>query len=196
MSRIILASASPRRLALLADLDVAPVVRPADVDETPTAGEGPDSLAARLAAAKARAVDREPDDLVIAADTVVAVAGTILGKPEDDADARRMLGLLSGTAHHVITGVHVIRGDEERCAIARTAIRFRPVSTREIADYVATGEPMDKAGAFAIQGLAADFVERIDGSHSNVVGLPLDLVARLAGEVGVPLTRQPVAELP
>ncbi len=190
MTRIILASASPRRLALLGDLGVAPVVRPADVDETPLDREGPNALVARLAAAKACAVEREPDDLVIAADTVVAVGGVILGKPGDDADARRMLGLLSGTRHHVITGVHVVRGDAGRGALSRTAIRFRRLSKREITDYVATGEPMDKAGAFAIQGLAADFVEAIDGSHSNVVGLPLDTVASLAGEMGVPLARR------
>ncbi len=188
MTKIILASASPRRLELLRGLGVEPVVRPADVDETPLHGEGPAALVARLSATKAAAVESLPDDLIIAADTVVVVDGTILGKPVDADDAAGMLGRLSGTTHRVITGVHARRGDDEQSAVETTEISFRPLSEDEIAAYVATGEPMDKAGAFAIQGAAADFVLSMRGSHTNVVGLPLDVVVRLAGELGVPLT--------
>lgn len=186
-TRIVLASGSPRRRELLREVGVEPIVRPADVDETPGAGEPPEALVARLSFTKATAVERDPDDLVLAADTVVAVDGAILGKPDDADDAVSMLRLLSGTTHRVITGVHLVRGHEERSAVETTQITFRSLSDAEIAGYVATGEPMDKAGAFAIQGLAADFVTSIDGSHSNVVGLPLDVVVRLAEELGVAL---------
>ncbi len=188
MTRVILASASPRRRDLLGELGVAPVVRPADIDETPVSGEAPDALVCRLAEAKATAVDRDPDDLVIAADTVVTVGDVILGKPDDPGHAAEMLGRLSGTTHRVITGVHLLRGQHRRRAVEETVITFRSVSEREIADYVATGEPMDKAGAFAIQGRAADFVQRIEGSRTNVVGLPVDAVVELAIELGVSFT--------
>lgn len=187
MTRIILASGSPRRRELLGELGIEPIVRPADVDETPRAGESPETLVARLAQAKATAIDADATDLVIAADTVVAVGGDILGKPDDETHAASMLRRLSGTTHRVITGVHVRRGDVERNAVETTSITFRGLTDREIADYVATGEPMDKAGAFAIQGLAAGFVMAIDGSHSNVVGLPLDVVVALAADLGVAL---------
>lgn len=187
--RVVLASASPRRRDLLTGLGVALVIRPADVDETPRAGEAPEDLAARLSATKAEAVERESTDLVVAADTVVAVDDDILGKPDDEAHAASMLRRLSGTTHRVLTGVHLVRGDDARAAVESTEITFRPLSDDEIDAYVATGEPMDKAGSFAIQGLAADFVTMIDGSHSNVVGLPLDVVVRLAAELGVSLPR-------
>lgn len=192
MTTIVLASASPRRRELLGvrlagddahDL----VIRPADVDETPIAGESPEALVARLAAMKAAAIECGADDLVVAADTVVAVDDEILGKPDDEAHAARMLARLSGTTHRVITGVHLLRGDDARHAVDSTQITFRPLHADEISAYVATGEPMDKAGSFAIQGLAADFVTGIDGSHDNVVGLPVDVVVRLAGELGVEL---------
>lgn len=187
MTRVVLASGSPRRRDLLGELGIDPAVRPADVDETPRPGESPEELVVRLAHAKATAVDVEPDDLVIAADTVVAVGDDILGKPDDGDHAASMLRALSGTTHRVITGVHLRRGTEHRSAVETTAITFRDLTSREIDDYVATGEPMDKAGAFAIQGLAADFVTGIDGSHSNVVGLPLDVVVTLAADLAVTL---------
>lgn len=189
MTQIVLASASPRRLELLRELGIEPVVRPADVDETPHDEEAPVALVTRLSAAKATTVERGADDLVVAADTVVSVDSAVLGKPIDEADAAAMLGRLSGTTHRVITGVHLCRGDDERSGADVTEISFRTLSAAEIAAYVATGEPMDKAGAFAIQGAAADFVVSMVGSHTNVVGLPLDLVVRLASELGVPLAR-------
>ena len=187
MPKIVLASGSPRRRDLLESRGLSLVVRPADVDETPIPGESPEALVARLAEMKATAVDRADDDLVIAADTVVAVDDEILGKPDDEAHAARMLTRLSGTTHRVITGVHLRRGDDARHAVDSTRITFRPLAADEISAYVATGEPMDKAGSFAIQGLAADFVTEIDGSHDNVVGLPVDVVVRLAAELGVEL---------
>ena len=192
MATIVLASASPRRQDLLgarlAESGVHDlVVRPADVDETPIPGESPEALVARLAALKAAAIDRAAGDLVIAADTVVAVDDEILGKPDDEAHAARMLARLSATTHRVITGVHLLREDEARHAVDSTQIMFRPLADDEISAYVATGEPMDKAGSFAIQGLAADFVTAIDGAHDNVVGLPVNVVVRLARELGVEL---------
>ncbi|MDE0805565.1 MAG: Maf family protein [Acidimicrobiales bacterium] len=185
MTRVILASGSPRRRELLGEIGIDPIVRPADVDETPRPDESPETLVARLARSKATAVDADATDLVIAADTVVAVGGDILGKPDDEAHAAAMLRRLSDTTHRVITGVHLRRDNNERSAVEATSITFRPLSDAEIGDYVATGEPMDKAGSFAIQGLAADFVTAIDGSHSNVVGLPLDVVIELAADLGV-----------
>lgn len=185
VTRVVLASGSPRRRELLGELGLDPVVRPADVDETPIAGESPEALVARLSRSKANGIETDASDLVIAADTVVAVDDDILGKPEDSAHATAMLRRLSGTTHRVITGVHLRRGGDERSAVEATSITFRPLTDDEIADYVATGEPMDKAGSFAIQGLAADFVTAIDGSHSNVVGLPLDVVVELAADLGV-----------
>lgn len=187
MPTIVLASASPRRRDLLGALDVELVVRPADVDETPLESESPEALVARLAAMKAHAVEQGTDDLVVAADTVVAVDDEILGKPDDEQHAAAMLTRLSGTTHRVITGVHLVRAGAERHAVESTRITFRSLTPGEIAEYVATGEPMDKAGSFAIQGLAADFVTEIDGSHDNVVGLPVDVVVRLARELGVEL---------
>lgn len=192
MTTIVLASASPRRHDLLGERIAGGavhdlVVRPADVDETPLDGESPEALVARLAAMKAAAIDRRADDLVVAADTVVAVDDEILGKPDDEAHAARMLARLSGTTHRVITGVHLLRGDDARHAVDSTRITFRPLAADEVSAYVATGEPMDKAGSFAIQGLAADFVTEIDGAHDNVVGLPVGVVVRLARELGVEL---------
>ena len=188
MTRVVLASGSPRRRELLRELGVEPVVRPADIDETPGARELPDALVARLARMKAATITVDETDLVIAADTVVAVDDDILGKPDDEAHAAAMLRRLSGTTHRVITGVHLRLGDADRHAVETTSITFRSLGDDEIEGYVATGEPMDKAGAFAIQGLAADFVTSIDGSRSNVVGLPLDVVVDLAAELGVTLS--------
>lgn len=182
---VVLASGSPRRADLLRRIGIEPVIRPADVDETPRHGEEAGALVDRLARTKAEAVSRGPGELVIAADTVVAVDGHILGKPLDDDDARRMLRALSGTTHHVLTGVQVICDSRAAGAVEETAVRFRALSDDEIGAYVATGEPLDKAGAYAIQGAGGMFVASITGSDSNVVGLPLATVVRLAGDVGV-----------
>jgi len=163
---------------------------PADVDETPHAGEAPDALVERLARAKAAAVSQARAGLtVLAADTVVVVDGRILGKPSDESNARAMLRDLSGRAHHVVTGVCVTNGLATRAAIERTEVRFTPIDAAEIAAYVATGEPMDKAGAYHIDGRAATFVSGITGSPSNVAGLPMALAIRLLRELGFSLAR-------
>jgi septum formation protein len=170
---LILASASPRRAELLRAAGITFEVIVADVDETPRADEQAAGYVQRLAVEKARAVmPRAAGRPVLAADTVVVVDGAILGKPRDDDDARRMLRLLSGRMHTVLTGVAL--GEDVR--VASTVVEFVPLSTSEIDWYVASGEPGDKAGAYAIQGLASRFVARIDGSYSNVVGLPVALV--------------------
>jgi septum formation protein len=151
-------------------------VIPADVDETVHAGETPERYARRVAEAKAHAVlARSHGRPVLAADTVVIVDGHILGKPADDADARRMLQLLSGRVHDVLTAVTL----DEATEVETTAVEFAPLSDEEIAWYVASGEPHDKAGAYGIQGRASRFVTRIEGSYSNVVGLPIALVYKL-----------------
>lgn len=184
---MVLASASPRRLALLRRLGVEPVVRPADIDETPRPGEAPADLVERLALAKARSVEGDDDVLVVAADTVVAVGTRVLGKPRDADDASRMLVELSGRDHHVLTGVAVRRGGQAHAGVGTTRVTFRPLDPREIAWYVATGEPDDKAGAYGLQGAGAALVDRIDGSDTNVIGLPLGLLVTLARHVGVDL---------
>lgn len=183
----VLASGSPRRRELLQGLGVRFKVRSADIDETPHPGEAPDAYVLRLAREKARAAGL-PGELVLAADTTVVVDGEILGKPEDDADAGRMLRLLSGREHEVLTGVAVLEilegGDRIASEIARSAVRMARLTPEEIAWYVATGEPRDKAGAYAIQGLGSLFVETVSGNYSNVVGLPVPTVYRLLGELG------------
>lgn len=179
---LVLASASPRRAELLRAAGIAFEVIAADVDETPLANEPAADYVQRLAAEKARAVSpRAAGRPVLAADTVVVVDGAILGKPRDQEDARRMLGLLSGRVHSVLTGVAL--GDDVR--VASTSVEFAPLTAEEIAWYVASGEPGDKAGAYAIQGLASRFVTRIDGSYSNVVGLPVALVYEMLSMVPV-----------
>lgn len=184
---IVLASGSPRRLALVRRLGVEPIVRPADVDETPRPGEAPGDLVARLARAKADAVDADPDDLVVAADTVVALGARIMGKPADDRQAAEMLTDLSGRAHQVITGVAVRRGDQHHDAIETTRVHVRQLAASEVHWYVATGEPRDKAGAYALQGAGASLVEGIEGSDTNVIGLPLATLVALCRHVGVDL---------
>lgn len=184
--RLVLASASPRRRELLARLGVDFEVRPVDADETPLPGEAPEPLVRRLALAKARAAAR-PGELALGADTVVAIENQLLGKPADEADARRMLRALSGRTHDVWTGVALFApgkegGTRELAHVERTRVTFRELSEAEIVDYVASGEPLDKAGAYAIQGGAAPFVERVDGDYDNVVGLPLATVRQLLAE--------------
>lgn len=185
---IILASNSPRRRELLAQIGLAFTVAPADVDESVLPGESPVSCVERLAQDKARAAaKRAGKGIVIAADTIVAAGGAILGKPADAEDARRMLTELSGREHEVVTGLAVMDAASEQC-VTRTSITkvwFRDLSDREIASYVATGEPLDKAGAYGIQGRGALLVERIEGCYSNVVGLPLSLLGEMLREFGV-----------
>jgi septum formation protein len=154
-------------------------VRSADTDETPLPGESPSDYVVRVAREKAFAVECADGEVVLAADTTVVVDSEILAKPADAEDAFRMLSLLAGRRHEVLTGVCLRRGGEATTDLASTAVWFAPMSQEEIAEYVASGEPMDKAGAYGIQGLASRFVERIEGSYSNVVGLPVALVYRL-----------------
>ncbi len=173
---LILASQSPRRRELLQQAGISFIARPANVDETIRAGESPDAYVKRVAQEKATAVEASPADIVLGADTVVVIDGQILGKPRDPADALRMLEALSGREHAVLTGICLRRASETILDIAETRVWFLPLTQRELQEYVATGEPMDKAGAYAIQGLASKFVRRIEGSYANVVGLPVELV--------------------
>jgi len=214
---LVLASASPRRQELLRNAGISFIVQPADVDETPHAGESPRACAERLAREKALAVwQTRPHDQVLGADTIVVVNGTILGKPTSIEDAARMLRLLSGRVHEVITAVclvgpgvrgqgpgssekpdascrwpvvsqesesplHALKTDnrELRTASESTLVTMCEISDDEIRAYVATAEPMDKAGAYAIQGIASRWIPRIEGDYCNVVGLPVSLVSRM-----------------
>src|SRR3974390_2302351 len=191
---LVLASSSPRRQELLRNAGISFTVQPAGVDETPIAGESARDCAERLAREKALAVwRRRPQDLVLGADTIVVVDEAILGKPVDAADAAPILGTASGRGHSVITGVCLVRavaGSQLPVAEANTAsettfVSVREISDDEIRDYVATGEPMDKAGAYAIQGRASRWIPRIEGDYGNVVGLPVVLVCRMLREHGV-----------
>jgi len=193
MPAVVLASGSPRRLELLRRLGVEPEVQAADVDEAPLPGEAPAATVARLAAAKARAVAPPPGALVVAADTEVVLDGVVLGKPVDADEAAAVLRSLSGRDHRVLTGVHVRCDDREAAAVEETIVRFRPLGDDEIAAYVAGPEPYDKAGGYGIQGAGGAFVDRIEGSDTNVVGLPLATVVRLATEVGVRLLPSPIS---
>lgn len=176
---LVLASQSPRRRELLERAGFQFTVCPTEVDESWREGEDPESHVCRLAREKARAAAAAENELVLGADTVVVVQGEILGKPSDRADAERMLRLLSGRDHEVFTGVCLKRGELELVEAERTLVRFAPLDEEEIRAYVASGEPMDKAGAYAIQGLASRFVERIEGCYFNVVGLPVARVYRM-----------------
>lgn len=184
--RLILASSSPRRIELLALIGIAPdLVDPADIDETPQRAETPARLAQRLACSKAAVVaERHPDDVVLAADTVVAVGRRLLEKPADDAEASRFLKLLSGRNHRVFTGVAVIHGGRTSWRVVETRVSFKPLSDGEIAAYVASGEWRGKAGGYGIQGRAAAFITRIVGSHPAVMGLPLYEAANLLRGAG------------
>ena len=177
---IVLASASPRRAELLRAAGFSFVVDPADIDESVLPGETPDVHVRRLARAKAQAcAGRHPGHTVLGADTVVVVDGRILGKPRDDEEARSMLTALSGRVHHVYTAVAVAGDGAVRDDVDISAVTFAPMAPDEIAVYVASGEPRDKAGAYAIQGWASRFIERLEGSYSGVVGLPVAVVHRL-----------------
>ena len=184
---LVLASASPRRRELLTQAGYTFEVRPAHIPEDPREGEDPVAYVTRLAREKAEVVFRELNAngnaeaalVILGADTTVTLDNHILGKPEDAADAARMLRMLSGRSHHVITGVAVVTAEAVEVAAEVTAVRFLTLTDEEIAVYVATGEPMDKAGAYGIQGLAARWIPRVEGCYFNVVGLPLALVSTL-----------------
>jgi len=188
--KLILASSSPRRVSYLEQLGFRFVKASPEVDERPRAGEKPRSYVRRLALEKARQVAAgRPRSWVVAADTTVVVNGSVLGKPRDGDDARRMLRILSGRWHHVLTGIALVCGERKRevTSVALTRVRFKKMTEAEIQWYVDTGEPSDKAGAYAIQGKGGFFVERIVGSASNVVGFPVEEFYRLMLEAGLKL---------
>jgi septum formation protein len=194
---LVLASASPRRQELLRNVGIPFVVQPTDIPEVPRSGEAPQSFAERMAREKALAVLRQrPGDYILGADTIVVVEAQILGKPRDEADAARMLSLLSGRTHQVITGICLIgprlrtesREPEfgfEDVRSETTLVTMDTLSNDDISSYISTGEPMDKAGAYAIQGRASRWVYRIEGDYFNVVGLPVSLVYKMLRGRGV-----------
>ena len=186
---LVLASTSPRRRELLARIGLVPTrIAAPEIDETPLKAELPRDYVARLAKGKALAVERAPDEVVLAGDTTVAVGRRILEKPADEADLRRMLGLLSGRRHHVYSGICVVGTDgKARVRVVDTIVAFKALSATEIDAYVESGEGMGKAGGYAIQGRAETFVRFLSGSHSNVVGLPLFETRALLTSVGIPL---------
>lgn len=184
--RVVLASASPRRRDLLNLIGIAHDVRPANIDETMRPREAPRRYAERLAREKASSVaTRDPDLITIGADTVVVINRKVLGKPVDTADAARMLRMLSGREHTVITAVAVSRGRKLRSAVEEVRVKFRRLRDDEIEAYIAMGEPMDKAGAYGIQGYGATIVERVEGDYFAVMGLPLVRLVGLMRDVGV-----------
>ncbi len=190
-SKLVLASASPRRQELLYNAGIEFAIEPADIDETPRPGETAQACAERLAQEKAlKIAPLHPEAYTLGADTIVVVDGQILGKPADNADAERMLRLLSGRTHQVITGVCLVNplktasSAEFAVASSTTKVILSELSPDEIRDYVATGEPVDKAGAYAIQGRASRWIPKIEGDYSNVVGLPIALVYRMLREAG------------
>lgn len=186
---LVLASASPRRQELLRSAGIAFTIQPADIPEEPLVGETPRIFAERLAREKAMAVlDRRPKDFVLGADTIVIVDQQIFGKPRDSDDAIRMLKMLSGRSHEVVTGVCLAGSAQGRRVDVRsetTMVTMTELTDDEIRSYVATGEPMDKAGAYAIQGKASRWISRIEGDYFNVVGLPVSLVFRMLREHGL-----------
>lgn len=175
---LVLASGSPRRREILANAGIPFRIEVPGIEEEPLPGEEPRDYVRRLARDKALAVTADPDDVVLAADTVVVVDDEILEKPKDSGDARRMLCLLSGCEHEVITGICLRRGDTTIVDAEVTGVHFVDLSDAEIDEYIASGEPSDKAGAYAIQGLASKFIDRVEGCYFNVMGLPVSLVYR------------------
>jgi len=186
---LILASASPRRRELLTQIGVSFEVVIHDIDERVIAGETPVHYVCRLASAKAAAVASDarvtPDRAVLGADTIVVVDEHILGKPQDEQDAHRMLSLLSGREHDVMSAVCVCRGEHSALELSRTKVKFKSLSKAEIAAYWRSGEPQGKAGAYAVQGMGALFIESLQGSYSGVVGLPIFETARLLSMFGI-----------
>lgn len=189
MAELFLASASPRRRELLAQIAVPCVTQIASIDENPLPAEPAAAYVERLAREKARAgllaLGGRKDAVVLGADTAVVLDGRILGKPADFAESRAMLQALSGRSHQVMTAVALVGGDREAARVVSSEVSFRPISEAEIEAYWASGEPCDKAGSYGIQGLAAVFVNRLQGSYSAVVGLPLCETAELLGEFGI-----------
>ena len=184
---LILASQSPRRRELLGLTGLDFIVRVADIDETMDPGKAPFDEVSRVSRLKALAVRREPGDVVIAADTIVVCGGEVLGKPRDEADAFRMLSLLSGRHHEVMTGMTVLRDEELVTHTEVTKIHFRQLHPEEIRAYIASGEPMDKAGAYGIQGGAALFADEMVGDYYNVMGLPVCRLAMILRSLGLPV---------
>ena len=183
---LILASASPRRRELLEQVGLVSQVIPAEINETPLPGEKPDDYVLRLSLEKARTVAASHRELpVLAADTAVVLEDQIFGKPEDAADAHDTLTRLSGNSHEVLTGTAIVYNDIEEALLVRTVVRFRMLSETEITAYCQSGEPAGKAGSYAIQGLGALLVSDINGSYSNVVGLPLKETAQLLEKAGI-----------
>ena len=189
--KIILASSSPRRAEILRNAGIAFEIRAAQIDESALHGESAQAMVARLAEEKARATAAQmgasaSDCIVVGADTTVELGGEILGKPRDLADAREMLAKLSGHTHHVLTGIFLLRlsGNATRAAVEKSAVTFAALTEKEIDAYALSGEPMGKAGAYAIQGLAGRFIPNIDGCYFNVVGLPLARLYALLRELG------------
>lgn len=183
--RLVLASGSPRRAALLARLGLHPVVRPAEIDETPLPGEDASAMVRRLATAKAGAAATLDDEVVLAADTAVVLDDRALGKPTDRAEAAAMLRALSGRHHEVLTAIAVRRGPVHHDTVVSTAVQVRSLSETEVAWYLDTGEPDDKAGGYGLQGAGAALIARIDGSDTNVIGLPLAETVDLLRRVGL-----------
>ena len=184
---VILASQSPRRRELLGLTGLDFTVRVADIDESMDAAKAPFDEVARVSRLKALAVQRAPEDVVIAADTIVVCGGEVLGKPRDEEDAFRILSLLSGRQHEVMTGMTVLRGDEVITHTEVTKIHFRELLPAELRAYIATGEPMDKAGAYGIQGGAALFADQMEGDYYNVMGLPVCRLAMILRSLGLPI---------
>jgi len=189
--RIILASSSPRRAEILRNAGIAFEIRPTQIDEAALPGETARAMVARLAEAKARAAAAQisadtRESIIVGADTTVELDGEILGKPRDSAHARELLAKLSGRTHHVLTGIFLLRlpGNTTQAAVENSAVTFAPLGENQIDAYVATGEPLGKAGAYAIQGLAGPYILRIEGCYFNVMGLPLARLYRLLRELG------------
>ena len=181
--QIILASASPRRKELLSQLGLDFTIAIPHVDEKTRQGEHPEDFCRRISMEKAAIIRQDyPDALIIAADTIVVIDGKILGKPHEEKDARDYLTLLEGRTHEVYTGYTIMYKGENKTKVIRTRVHFRAMSEKEILWYIATGEPLDKAGAYAVQGIGSIFVDRLEGSYTNVIGLPLsDLYCDLKG---------------
>ena len=192
--RVILASQSPRRRELLNLVGIAHEVQPADIDESYLAGERPREPAARLARGKAAVIAAsEPNAVIIGSDTIVVVDGDVLGKPVDELDAVRMLARLAGRSHVVLTAVAVSWRGETRSAVEEVGVTFHPMTRAEIDAYIATGEPMDKAGAYGIQGYGATIVSRVDGDYFAVMGLPLQQLTRVLASIGIRYAFGPLA---
>lgn len=189
MSQIVLASASPRRAELLTQIGVSFTISPAHIDETPRLDEPPSQYVQRMAREKALAVSRNSDEVVIGSDTSVVLGDRILGKPDSPDEAVAMLRLLSGSTHQVLTAVAVVSSGDCQVKLVTTDVSFRELLPEELEAYVATGEPMDKAGSYGIQGLGGVFVRELRGSYSAVVGLPLEETAELLAKTGLPVWR-------